>query len=76
MLGGEHRWRAAAEVESFDGLKRTGSFSPCCLLSDGLDEIADGRVARGVLVERTIRADPVAEGDVDVEEHEILNSKL
>lgn len=66
MLGREHGRRAAAEVKGFDGLKRTGSFTPCCLLSDGLDEIADRGVARGVLVERTIRADPVAEGDVDV----------
>ena len=66
--GREHRRRAAAEVEgAWRG--REGRRAVPGLGDHGIDEGADVGVARGVLEERAIRADPVAKGDVDVGEH-------
>lgn len=67
VAGGEHGGGAAAEVDAggWGGGVLEAVF---CLDGEGMDELADGGAARGVLVERAVGADAVAEGDVEVEE--------
>ena len=63
---GEHRWCAASKVEGGDRAIREAAI-PLCLLKNGLDKGALISISGRVLVERAIRANPVAERDVDVD---------
>ena len=63
----QHAGSAAAEIEGSGfggGLRDSVAGFP----GERVDEAADRSGARGVLVERAIRADPVAEGDMEVEQ--------
>ena len=63
---GEEGWCAAAEKNGFD-IERDGGGSVVRLGDEGGDESFPVRCAGGVLVESTVGADSVAEGNVDVE---------
>ncbi len=77
MGGREHRGGAAAEVDGLEGrevfLFREAGFWPllheASFCKECLDECAEIGAAWGVLVERAVGADAVAEGNVEVEMH-------
>jgi len=66
--GREHGGRAAAKIDRFEWcevfLSEEAGFG-----EEGFDEGSEVGVARGMLVKRAIRADAVAEGDVEIEMH-------
>ena len=66
VFGREHRRCSTTEVDAGEFRLRKIGFSPSSFLSDRLDEITNRSIARGVLVKRAIRADPVTKGDVYV----------
>ena len=69
MGGREHGGGSSAQIECRDGpiLQGIGAFGR--LDAEGLDECANRGFSRGMLVERAIGANSVAEGDVDVKMH-------
>ena len=69
VAGGEHARGAAAEVKGA-GISGDAGFR---FSGEGIDEAPDGGVARSVLVKRAVRADAVAEGNVEVEQQGPFN---
>ena len=65
MTGGKHAGRAAAEVDRARGFGGLGE-ALLGFRDEGIDKGADGSSAWSVLVKRAVRADAVAEGDVEV----------
>ena len=63
---GEESWGSAAEVDGF-GAEGVGFRAGLNFCEQGIDKAIHVGIAGRVLVERAVRANPMAEGDVDVD---------